>query len=627
MLKRILLVLLALCLLPACALADWNEKYKSELMQLNAYLQTGGENSSVDISDVYDQFEANGRIGEYTMEFGIYAKALKLLEEGNYEEALLEASELNTNVSFAGFRAYLEDGEELMNHDLYALDPTQMLYDYTMGRQFEAKGNWSKAAEAYDNCVKFMDAMDRKKAALSVTVMPEPTATSSPIMEPTAMPVAQYDLKPVMDSNGLYRLLPRINGSYSKEEIEQVLTEVYGFDDVENYYEGDYGYAYSIRDNTNVFGIDIELIDVIVGGDWAWFEEHVLLNGDTQSFETVRDHLFECLGEPDFGIVELYEKGEYAQIYNDVEGAHELHHLSKHGLLNGTIDSILSECEINDCAEGKTIAIFWRNVCLSYSKEGYDTNVRLGFDSDVHYDYYEDVMTWPVSENASSTVPSAYSRDPQEYLSTHWKYDKTIVVRGWGNDVGYVKRIQAALNNAGYDSGVEDGEFGKQNQAALMQWQKDHMISGSAGLCTPLTGIRLFSENAESYRGTALSSKTISMTPIVSSFKIDRGEDKLTGQLQNTSDSTIVAYSVQYVAMNSKGKNLFDSTRWRYFTGAAWIEPGESAEFSVILDDLAGKTKSVAIYVAEVQYADGTIISNYITGDLLGSGLETTLKL
>lgn len=626
MLKRILLVLLALCLLPACALADWNEKYKSELMQLNAYLQTGGENSSVDISDVYDQFEANGRIGEYTMEFGIYAKVLKLLEEGNYEEALLEASELNTNVSFAGFRAYLEDGEELMNHDLYALDPAQMLYDYTRGRQFEAKGNWSKAAEAYDSCVKFMDAMDRKKAALSVTVMPEPTATSSPTMEPTAVPVAQYDLKPVMDSNGLYRLLPRINGSYSKEEIEQVLTEVYGFDDVENYYESDDGYyGYWIRDSRNVFGIDIGLIDVLVWDDGVL--ESALLNNDTQSFETVRDHLIECLGEPDFGIVELYEKGEDAQRYNDVEGAHELHHLSKHGLLNGTIDSILSECEINDYAKEKAIAIYWRNVDLRYHKKGYDTTVWLSFDSVVCSDYYEDVMTWPASENVSSTVPSAYSRDPQEYLSTHWKYDKTIVVRGWGNDVGYVKRIQAALNNAGYDSGVEDGEFGKQNQAALMQWQKDHMISGSAGLCTPLTGIRLFSENAESYRGTALSSKTISMTPIVSSFKIDRGEDKLTGQLQNTSDSAIVAYSVQYVAMNSKGKNLFDPTRWRYFTGAAWIEPGESAEFSVILDDLAGKTKSVAVYVAEVQYADGTIISNYITGDLLGSGLETTLKL
>lgn len=208
MFKKIISVLLALCLMPTYTLAvDWNEKYKSELTQLNAYLQTGGENTSVDISNVYDQFEANGRIGEYTMEFGIYAKVLKLLEEGNYEEALSKASELNTNASFAGFRAYLEDGVELKNHDLYALDPTQMLYDYARGRLLEAKSSWSKAAEAYDSSIKFMDSMERKEYALSVTpkptvassptlvITPTPMSTPGPTPEPTATPIARLGLK------------------------------------------------------------------------------------------------------------------------------------------------------------------------------------------------------------------------------------------------------------------------------------------------------------------------------------------------------------------------------------------------------------------------------------------------
>ena len=93
-------MLLVLCLLPACGFAEVNSEYLAELQLLNEYMRTAGENTSVGIEKICDQIEGNGRIGEYTVEFGIYANVLRLLEAEDYSVALSEAGDLINGSSF-----------------------------------------------------------------------------------------------------------------------------------------------------------------------------------------------------------------------------------------------------------------------------------------------------------------------------------------------------------------------------------------------------------------------------------------------------------------------------------------------------------------------------------------------
>ena len=99
--KRILRMLLVLCLLPICAMAeDWSEDYLNELNRLNEYLRTYGTGEIILINEqgndmkqaykpgdlikkTYEQIQSNGRIGRYAAEFEVYANALYLLETGD----------------------------------------------------------------------------------------------------------------------------------------------------------------------------------------------------------------------------------------------------------------------------------------------------------------------------------------------------------------------------------------------------------------------------------------------------------------------------------------------------------------------------------------------------------------
>ena len=173
--KRILTMFLLLCLLHMCGLAEVNSEYLAELQLLNEYMRTAGENAPVGIEKICDQIEGNGRIGEYTVEFGIYANVLRLLEAEDYAAALSDAGDLLNGSSFEKFRAYLADGEELRSWGLYALDSVERLYSYVQGRAAEASDDWKKAVQYYSACEQFMDARERKQFADLVT------PTSSPM--------------------------------------------------------------------------------------------------------------------------------------------------------------------------------------------------------------------------------------------------------------------------------------------------------------------------------------------------------------------------------------------------------------------------------------------------------------
>ena len=147
MVRKFLSVLLVLCLLPMCGFAEVNSEYLAELQLLNDYMKDAGKNAPKGIEEICDQIEGNGRIGEYTVEFGIYANVLRLLEAEDYSAALSDAGDLLNGSSFEKFRAYLEDGEELRSWGLYALDSVERLYSYVQGRASEANNDWKKAAQ------------------------------------------------------------------------------------------------------------------------------------------------------------------------------------------------------------------------------------------------------------------------------------------------------------------------------------------------------------------------------------------------------------------------------------------------------------------------------------------------
>lgn len=136
------------------------QKSKPEL--LNEYMKKPG--ASVAIEDVCACFDAGDNNSAYAVAFDMYADVLFMLEKGEYEAALRDATDLLYNASFANFRAYLEDGKELQEQGLYAIGTIENLLNYVNARKQESEGNDKQAALLYDRCRQFMDANDRRKA-------------------------------------------------------------------------------------------------------------------------------------------------------------------------------------------------------------------------------------------------------------------------------------------------------------------------------------------------------------------------------------------------------------------------------------------------------------------------------
>ena len=133
-------------------------------------------------------FARNGNIGEHATGFRGYAEALTLIEEGDFARARTVVESLQSSISYAAFRAYLEDGEDLRSRGLYAIRSLNELEAYMLARECEALGQYAQAVGYYDQCLNFFDTYDRLSYAASVTPAPTPTPSPTPVPTPTPSP-------------------------------------------------------------------------------------------------------------------------------------------------------------------------------------------------------------------------------------------------------------------------------------------------------------------------------------------------------------------------------------------------------------------------------------------------------
>lgn len=165
--KRIVVLVFvtALLLMGTCTLsraaAELDKEYLSELEMLNAYMKKPDEQAAVSIQAICDLFEVNGINGAFSIEFELYVNILRMLEEGDYTSAKDEAFDLQYTASFAAFRTYLLDGEELHSLGLYAIGTVENLLYYTRARAYEAEGDFKMAILNYNQCQRMMDARER----------------------------------------------------------------------------------------------------------------------------------------------------------------------------------------------------------------------------------------------------------------------------------------------------------------------------------------------------------------------------------------------------------------------------------------------------------------------------------
>ena len=189
-LRTLLACCLLFCLMLTPARAEMpsspKERYATELSLLNGYLQNSEEQSGLDIAAIRDIFLSNGNIGEHAMAFMAYADVLARIEGEDFAGARATVENLQSSASFAGFRAYLEDGEDLRNRGLYAIRPLNELEAYMLARECEAQGRYTEAIGHYDQCQTFFDSYIRRSQAIRIA--PTPTPTPSPTPEPTPAP-------------------------------------------------------------------------------------------------------------------------------------------------------------------------------------------------------------------------------------------------------------------------------------------------------------------------------------------------------------------------------------------------------------------------------------------------------
>lgn len=166
-LRKLLACCLLFCLLLAPARAEMpvpvSDRYEVELDLLNRYLQRNTDDTEgLDIHAVYEEFAANGNIGEFATEFMLYAEVLCFIEDGDFAAARRSVENLQSSASFEAFRAYLQDVEALTAAGRFAIRPLDELEAYVLARECEAQGRYAEAAEHYDYCQKFFDSYDRR---------------------------------------------------------------------------------------------------------------------------------------------------------------------------------------------------------------------------------------------------------------------------------------------------------------------------------------------------------------------------------------------------------------------------------------------------------------------------------
>ena len=192
LMQKLLACCLLICLLLAPARAEMpstpEERYATELSLLDGYLQNSEERAGLDIGAIRDIFLANGNIGEYAMPFMAYAEVLSFVEDGDFAGARAGIENLQSSDSFASFRAYLEDGEDLHSRGLYAIRPLDELEAYVHARECEAERRYTEAIGYYDQCQTFFDSYIRRIQVMRIAPTPTPTPMQTPSPTPTPAP-------------------------------------------------------------------------------------------------------------------------------------------------------------------------------------------------------------------------------------------------------------------------------------------------------------------------------------------------------------------------------------------------------------------------------------------------------
>ena len=207
-LQKLLACCLLFCFLLAPARAEMpvpvSDRYEVELDLLNRYLQRNTDDTEgLDIHAVYEEFAANGNIGEFATEFMLYAEVLCFIEDGDFAAARRGVENLQSSASFEAFRAYLRDGEELTAAGRFAIRPLDELEAYVLARECEAQGRYAEAAEYYDYCQKFFDSYSRMRYALSVTPTPSPSPSPTPVPTPSPTPSPTPTLAPTPGNSNI----------------------------------------------------------------------------------------------------------------------------------------------------------------------------------------------------------------------------------------------------------------------------------------------------------------------------------------------------------------------------------------------------------------------------------------
>ena len=568
-------MLLVLSLLPICGLADVNSEYLAELQLLNEYMKTAGENAPVGIEKICDQIEGNGRIGEYTVEFGIYANVLRLLEAEDYTGALAEAGDLLNGSSFEEFRAYLEDGEELRSWGLYALDSVERLYSYVQGRAAEASDDWKKAVQYYSACEQFMDARTRKQFANLVTPTPSPTPT----------PTAKLPLK--LTSSGLYRLFPEIEFDTDPEDGKSILKNRYGFDEVDVEIESD-RIEYLAYEG-EYLGIPVDgRIDVYTSsqGSDCW-DEAVCFEDEEAGFNAMLKVLNQTIGKPDFGIIKLYEFG-YSE-FKEGKGRHELRHLTTDELCNGTCSSMIALSRLSS-AEHVEILIYWGSLCLGICEYlgGYLPSGLSAGDS-VYTDYAEDVF-----EGEESA-------------------DRPVLQR---SDKGTeVALLQKELIERNYLYDVANGSFGAKTEQAVIKLQSD------AGL--PQTGV--VDDATWKALGSHIAKFVAQEDMGLVLYALEFEEDgTLRYYVKNMGSRTVADWELKVIQCNASKQAIGDfsgkkGSWWKYSPSSCSLEPGNTASRYADLKEgetgvhSNGRSYTVT-YFSDAKYA-GAWLTSYTTED------------
>ena len=186
----------------------------------------------------------------------------------------------------------------------------------------------------------------------------------------------ESDSDTVQTDDDLLRFFPGIEAATTAEEAVNVLNE-YGIEEIE--IETDDGTDYEVYFNVEDYAFYDEAVLLDYGyvtyyGTDGTLDEVIFLQDESRSgFANARNAMVEVYGTPDFGMIELYE--DYEAWTNSQQGHHEIRHLSKDEMVNGSATSMLNDCRLTDC--DFDMVIYWGNLHLFYGVNGDQTYLWL----------------------------------------------------------------------------------------------------------------------------------------------------------------------------------------------------------------------------------------------------------